>query len=239
MARSVPTGKFVDDSKPRGFVGTEFQSSRSLKNLRTGANRNLLIFGKTKFKVRNYDGKSCAFVQARNRQPNSSTAGKSLKIIVNARWNSALSLHRNQTMCWSMLRGIWLKHKGKLLLLCIWHWWGYTQKTAYNFAFHPVPEGYEETGEVQQRAAITTRDAEHMCCEERMREQGLINPEKRRLRGNLRHAYGHLKGNYKDNRTILFVVTPNNITRGSCHKLCLWSFRMEKKFINKVVQLPA
>ena len=62
MAQSVPTGKFVDDSKLRRVVGTEFQSRRSLENLRTGANRNLLIFGKTEFKVRNYDGKSCTFV---------------------------------------------------------------------------------------------------------------------------------------------------------------------------------
>lgn len=66
MAQSVLTGKFVDDSKLRGVVGTDFQSRGSLKNLRTGANRNLLVFGKAKFKVRNYDGKSCTFVQARN-----------------------------------------------------------------------------------------------------------------------------------------------------------------------------
>lgn len=222
MAQSVPTGKFVDDSKLREVVGTEFRSRGSLKNSRTGANRNLLIFGKAKFKVRNYDGKSCTFVQARNWQPSSSTADKSLKTIVDSRWNSALSLHGSQTIYWSTLRGIWLKDKGRLLSLCIWHWWGYPQNIAYNFAFHPVPEGYEETGELQQRAAIMTRDAEHMCCEGSKREQGLLNPEKKGQRANLPNAYGHLKGSYKANRTILFAVAPNNITRWSSHELRLW-----------------
>lgn len=39
----------------------EFKSRGISKSLRTGANRNDLIFSKKEFSVRNYNGKSCVF----------------------------------------------------------------------------------------------------------------------------------------------------------------------------------
>ena len=63
------------------------------------------------------------------------------------------------------------------------------------------------------------RRLEPLCCEERLRELGLISLEKRRLWGHLIAAFQYLKGAYKKDRDRLFGKACCSRTRVNCFKL--------------------
>ena len=54
---------------------------------------------------------------------------------------------------------------------------------------------------------------EHLLCEERLRDLGLFNLEKRGLRGNLSNTYKYLKDKSQVDESRLFSLVPRNSTR--------------------------
>lgn len=59
----------------------------------------------------------------------------------------------------------------------------------------------DKTERVQWRVTNSTRDLQHICCEERLKY--LLNLGKRRLMGDLAATYHYLEGSYEDDRSVL------------------------------------
>ena len=60
--------------------------------------------------------------------------------------------------------------------------------------------------------------------EERLRELGLFNLEKRRLRGDLITVFQYLKCGYKEDEDFLFTRSSTEKMRGDAYKLLLGRF---------------
>ena len=94
-------------------------------------------------------------------------------------------------------------------------------------------------GCVQRRATKMIQGMGYLPCKYRLRELGLFNLEKRRLRGDLRAAFQCLKGNYRKEGDRLFSRLCGNRTRGNCFKPKEGRFRLsirKKSFTVRVVR---
>jgi len=78
------------------------------------------------------------------------------------------------------------------------------------------------------------RGLEHLPSEERLRDMGILSPEKRRLKGNLINTDNYFKSSCQEGKSRLLSVMPSNRTRDNGHKLEHRKFHMNigKNFIN-------
>jgi len=79
---------------------------------------------------------------------------------------------------------------------------------------------------VQRMAMKMIRDMEHLSCEERLRELGLLSLEKGRFWGDLIAAFQYLKGTYEKAGERLFTRACSDRTRGHGCKLKESRFRL-------------
>ncbi|RMC06510.1 hypothetical protein DUI87_15947 [Hirundo rustica rustica] len=78
-----------------------------------------------------------------------------------------------------------------------------------------VQETQGATRESPVRATGMIRDLEYVSCEERLRELGLFNLEKRRLRGHIVNTYKFLKVRCQKDGARLFSFVPNDRIRSN------------------------
>jgi len=95
----------------------------------------------------------------------------------------------------------------------------------------PAQEGHGPVGVGPEEATKMIQGLEHLSCEERLRELRLFSLEKRRLRGDLRAAFQHLKGVYRKDGENIFSRACDR-ARSNNFKLREGRFRldMRKKF---------
>ena len=76
------------------------------------------------------------------------------------------------------------------------------------------------------------RGLEHLPSEERLRDMGILSPEKRRLKGNLINTDNYFKSSCQEGKSRLLSVMPSNRTRekGKKKELRKFHMNMRKKF---------
>ncbi|GAB0181764.1 hypothetical protein GRJ2_000641700 [Grus japonensis] len=231
--------KFAGDIKLSGAVDTpegRDAIQRDLDRLEEWAYVNLMKFNKAKCKVL-HPGQDNPQYQYRLEDEwiESSPVEKDLEIMVHEKfdmsWQCALAVQKANCILGCIKRGVTSRLREVILPLystlvrphleyCV-QLWGPQYK-----------KDMELLEQVQRRATKLTGGMEHLSYEDRLRELGLFNLEKRRLQGDLTAAFQYIKGAYKKDGERFFTKACSDRTRGNGFKLKEGKFRLDikKKF---------
>ena len=92
-------------------------------------------------------------------------------------------------------------------------------KTGYDVIRKIIGYHVELLEQIQRKAMKMIKGLEHFTYEERLKEQGLLSLEKRRIQGDLIVAFQYLMGSYKQEGERLFMRVDSDRTRGNGLKL--------------------
>ncbi|GAB0204051.1 hypothetical protein GRJ2_002870700 [Grus japonensis] len=244
--------KFADDMKMSGAVDSLERRDaiqRDLDRLEDWTHVNLMKFNKAKCKILHpaciqllgpQYKKDIDLLEWHNYRLDgewieSSPEEKDLEVLVdekvNMSWQCALAAQKANHVLGCIKRGVTSRSREVILPL-----YSAVMRPHLEYCIQLWGPQYRRDMEllerVQRRAVKVIRGLEHLSYEERLRELGLFNLEKRWLQGGLIAAFQYLKGAYRKDGEGLFTRACSDRTRGNALKLKEGRFRLDirKKF---------